>query len=311
MWHLCFVFILISATLGTTVSSNDAKCIRESLDKEDYPNFVCYLSVLVQQNAGKPCDVTVTETIVVPHTSGKNFRRSIYLEDSKMKISGVDTVVHGVPSNHTTTLQGSQYIISVETVLNKSPRTIKISYMIDNGIKNVPDDSRCSNVRVNSSAFTWGFNEWDQTIDELKFRFRSAGSHITADHLETDFSIINSTTIDTTSSNVYGSFFVSSYISDSYHCPINHMCPENQSKGYRIIEVKAENESEESSSRNNIVIFIIIALAALAIFLCCYCIITRRRGSRRKKNAGSWLGDVDGGWEGDDGGGSECGGGGD
>ncbi len=246
-------------------------------------------TVLVQQNFSKPCDLTVTETILVPHTAGNTFTRDLYLESSRMKVVNVDTTVRGISSNHTAMAEGSQFIINVATVPDTRPGTIRIKYVIENGVKNVFDYSSCTNFAANRSVLSWRSKRRNQRIDVLKFCFQSAGSILVVDDSAMHVSTVNSTTIDTKYYNVFERFYTYSYTSDSHNCPVNFTCLEN--------EPEDSEDLQEGKQIGIIAMWIIFAIVCPFICICCCCAQGNESqvGGKRKPDDG-WAGNV---YEGD------------
>ncbi len=154
-----------------------------------------------------------------PHTTENKFTCDLYLENSKMKVIGVDPMFRGVPNDHISRVEESRFTIKIGTVPYAKPGAVELSYAFQNGIKNVPGYLSWSNSRGNSSDLSWAFKGLNLTIEVVKVRFQSSRSSTIVDDPRVNFSVVNSLTIDFTSTNISRSFSVSSHICDTYNCP--------------------------------------------------------------------------------------------
>lgn len=275
----------------------DARCSRQSTNKDAKPTFLCEVNITVSQTKG--CDTRVTETFVLPHTNGDKYIRELYIFDSSQKVSDVRASLDGATKVIGSKLQARRLTLSINTTKRPKPATIKLSYALKNGALQMKTTCNPSRLPFDVDLLRWGFVKWKQSFDILRVRFNSDSSNVTVVPGNYDLKKLGKSSTELTKWKVSGSFESYAKLVKSDKCKPVYECTNRSAKPI----------SEGYGTPDGLLLWIIGIGTGALMFCYCLCARIKQRDISTRAAGAGYGGDeiYYGGW-GFGGGGGGCGG---
>lgn len=206
------------------IGAQEARCTRRTTEKQISPKFICYATVVVRQDPERECDKVVTETYLLPHTTGRSFDRYLLLSNEDLNVTDIRTSLRDSETVHTLKTVDNLPEIHVSTLANPNPGNITIRYIVRNGVGRVSKMSPCPPARLNHGVLLWIFEKWNQQIDVLPVKLQSAIDDLNIQDSVSNASFLNATTADIIAHNVDANFLASGFIRHVNRCPVELAC---------------------------------------------------------------------------------------
>jgi hypothetical protein len=166
------------SVLRCSETADAVNCSRASgpEEKNATPKFLCSVTVDV---LATNCSTQVKETLVFPHTTGRDATRDVVvLSSAGERIENVHVARNGAPIDSTIESRSDTEVrVTIPTEQNADPVAVSIDYEIAGGVLRFTE-SCVDNVEPDPSlsVIRWTAGQWDKEFDSLEVMFRTSGS---------------------------------------------------------------------------------------------------------------------------------------
>lgn len=198
-------------------------CRRQSSEKSEIPQFLCFYNATVYRREN--CSIRVTEDMVFPHTTGDDIYREI-----PIRFEYGQEILNESLSRAGKRHEAKKYVdednnvfnIIMPTKVSSKPVWFQLNYTLNNGILKYANECGTGESDPDRNVIRWWTGKWDMTFDYVSVKFISNDNNVTFEIVGGNG--IRGTTVDKTfegsfeSIEVYAKEFGSELCDQSLFC---------------------------------------------------------------------------------------------